>query len=197
MYDNQEATISFDAMKLEDFGKLQERYQTLGLAHRAGAMLADAKPALSMAETILGTLSSTVKTKQLFDSIRKNSLLIGKMRPSDAKVTLMDNGNDFIDVTRKKIAAWRKTMERLSMGEGIVVENSQEFISSREPVCAAIGSVTALSNYLSVVQIAIGELVKTDADNAPYYNSMITKIRRCATLISDCENASCLTAQVH
>lgn len=192
-----EARTGFDAMKLEDFGKLQARYSALGLAHRAGAVLADAKPALVMAEDILAGLGSGGKSRQLFDKLRKNSPLVARMRASDAKSALMDSGNDFLDVTRKKLSAWRKTIERLSLGEGIVVEGNREFISSRDPLCAAMLGIASLSSYLSVVQLAIAEQAKAEPDAATYYQSLATKLRRCATLISDCENAGGLASVVH
>ena len=191
------APVSFESLRLEDFGALQARYHGLKLTHRAGAMLADAKPALQLAEEILQSLGQGSKTKQLFERIRKNSALIAKMRPSDAKTALLDGSVDFMDVTRKKIAAWRKTIERISLGEGIVVENSQEFLSSSNPLCAAVLSVGSLSHYLSVIQLAIAEQAKQDSANAVYYQSLTTKLRRCATVISDCESASSLSSLVH
>lgn len=190
-------SVSFESLKLEDFGVLQARYSTMKIAHRAGAMLADAKPALAMAETILNQIGSSGKSRHLFEKLRKNNALIAKMRPSDAKTTLLDGSIDFMDITRKKILAWRKTIERLSMGEAIRIENDREFISSRDPLCAAILSITSLCNYLSVIQLAIIEQAKTDPENAPYYQSMVTKLRRCAIVISDSENAARINAMVH
>jgi hypothetical protein len=116
-------------MQLVDFGELQTRYQAMRLASRAEAVLKDAEPALHTAENILSTLASQPKMKHIFEGIRKNQALIAKMRASDAKTMLLDGGNDFIDVTRKKLSAWRKTMERLRQGEGIISENNREYIA--------------------------------------------------------------------
>lgn len=184
-------------MKLEDYGVLQARYHSLGLAHRAGAMLADAKPALTMAESILGSLGGGAKSKPMFDRLRSNAALTGKMRASEARTALLDPSVDFLDVTRKKLSAWRKTIERISMGEAIVVVNQREFISSNDPLCAALMGVSSLSGYLSVVQLALAEQARADSENASYYNSLVAKLRRASTLISDCENAACITSLVH
>lgn len=197
-YDNsRQASPGFDSMKLEDYGLLQERYRALGIAHRAGAMLADAKPALTLAENIIAAMGSPSSTRPLFEKLRKNTVLTGKMRSSDAKTSLLDGSVDFLDLTRKKLASWRKTIERLSMGEAIVMEGGREYISSRDPLCAALMGASSLSGYLSVIQLAIAEQGKADPENASYYNSLVTKMRRCATLISDCENAAGITGMVH
>src|SRR4051812_39047316 len=89
---------SIMSMKLVDFGQLQERYQSLKPASRAAAVLTDAEPALAAAERILKDLSSQAAIKQAFDTIRKNSLLTGKMRPSEAR-TMLTEGEDFIEGT--------------------------------------------------------------------------------------------------
>jgi hypothetical protein len=61
----------------------------------------------------------------------------------------------------------------------------------------ALTSVSTVSNYLSIVQVAVAELAKIDSNNAFQHNSELTKIRRCATLLSDCENAAGFTTVVH
>lgn len=196
-YQAPEAPASFEAMKLEDYGALQARYHSLKLSHRAGAMLADAKPALAMAETILSALANMPKSKQLFDKLRQNAQLVGKMRPSDAKTTLIDSSADFLDITRKKLSAWKKTIERISMGEAIIVEGEHEYISSRDPLYAALLGICSLSSFLSIIQLAIAQQAKNDPENSSYYNSMVTNMRRCCTLISDCENAAGMARLVH
>src|SRR5688572_3003870 len=97
------------ALPLEDFGALQKRYQSLSLPERAKAVLSDAKPALFMADQVLGHLHSQPKIRTVFDEIRKNSVLTSKMRPSEARNVLLDGNADFIDHTRRKLQAWRKT----------------------------------------------------------------------------------------
>jgi hypothetical protein len=185
------------AMQLADFGELQARYQALSLSTRAAAVLKDAEPALQTAEQMLAALANHPKTRHIFDNIRKNQALMGKMRPSEAKNMLLDGSNDFIDVTRKKLSAWRKTMERIGQGEGVITEKSREYISSQVPLAMALASVATVSSYLSIVQVALGELSKIDSKNAFQHNSMLAKIRRCATLLSDCENAASFTTVVH
>lgn len=190
-------TAAPEGMKLEDFGKLQERYQRLGLADRAQAVLIDAEPALQAADRILASLAATPKVRPVFDGIRKNHALTGKMRPSEAKNMLMDANSDFIETARHKLAAWRKTMERVSKGEGIVQENSREYIPNHMPVAVALASVCSASGYLAIIQLALGELGKADNRHATQYASDLARIRRCATLLSDCENASAISALVN
>lgn len=184
------------AMPLPDFGQLQERYQALKLARRASAVLADAQPALEAAEECLATLSGHKEIKRAFDSLRKNSLLTGKMRASDAKTTLAE-GVDFLEATRHRLSAWSKTMERLSRGEGIANENNKEYIPQSEPLAMAITGNGALCSYLSILQVIIGELAKLDKERGPAFASMGAQMRRCATVLSDCEHASGISTMVH
>src|SRR5690606_37331956 len=84
------ANTPLDAIKLEDFGKLQARYQAMQLSPRAQAVLADAETALKTADRILANLGNHKRIGEVFDSIRQNSVITGKMRPSEAKNMLMD-----------------------------------------------------------------------------------------------------------
>jgi hypothetical protein len=188
---------SLEAMKLEDFGKLHERYQGMRLAKRAEAVLADADVALRTADRLIANLSAHKNIAGVFEHIRKNIVIIGKMRPSEAKNILLDDNNDFLDVTRHKLAVWRKTMERISQGEGIVSERTGEYISSNVPLAMAIASASTVTNYLSIVQLCYSELAKMEAENAQKFNMDSAKVRRCSTMLSDCENAACFSAMVH
>lgn len=187
---------SLEAMKLEDFGALQARYQALKLARRADAVLHDADVALRTADKLIAMVSSNKKIEEVFERIRKNSVTTGKMRPSEAKNILMDSANDFLDVTRHKLAVWRKTMERISQGEGIVSERSGEYISGNVPLAMAISSASTVTSYLSIVQLAYFELSRLDIENAHKYSMDSAKVRRCSTLLSDCENAASFTTTV-
>jgi hypothetical protein len=182
---------------LEDFGALQARYQPLPLSKRALAVLRDAEPALTTCGKLLNELSQQPAVSQVFDTVRNNPLLIGKMRPSEAKNALMDKGSDFIAVVAHKLGAWQKTMERIGAGEGILVENKKEYIQGDAPVAIALLSVSALDAYLAVIQVALAEMAKVDAASASHYQSTIAKIRRCATLLSDYDSASALRAVIH
>jgi len=185
------------AAPLEDFGHLQERYQSLGLARRAATVLLDAEPALQTADRLLTSLAAHSKITPAFDRVRKNHVLTGKMRASEAKNLLVDDNDDFIEATRRKLAAWRKTMERLAQGEDIVSGQDKEYIPSTAPLALAIAGIASISSYLSIVQLALAELVKIDARNAKRYTSSMAEIRRCATLLSDCEHASGIHTLVH
>jgi len=178
---------------LEGFDVLQSRYQALGLAGRAQEVLKDAEPALQAAEHVLNLLSEHPSSKKLFTGLRGNSLLIGKMRASEAKNMLMDASCDFIEGTRHKLAAWRKTIERLGSGEAIMSEGGKEFIPGHAPLALALIGNACVSNYLSIIQLAFAELAKTDST----YSATISEIRRCATVLSDCEVASGIDKLVH
>jgi hypothetical protein len=184
-------------LALEDFGALMARYQPMPLAKRALAVLHDAEPALKTCEQLLTELSGHAKIAQVFDAVRKNPALTGKMRPSEAKNVLMDTGSDFIASVLHKLGAWQKTLQRIGQGEGVAMQNDKEYISSDMPVAMALFSVNALDSYLAVIQLALMELEKTDAKNATQHKSSIAKIRRCATLLSDYDNASALRAVIH
>ena len=187
-------SVHLMSVPLPDYGQLQKRYQALKLAERAQTVLIDAKPALKTAEEILRTLAATHNMKQLFVKIRKNTVLSDKMRPSDAKNLLSDPGNDFIEGTLHKLAAWQKTMSRVAAGEDIFCKNDKEFISFNSPLSLAIAGTSGLSNYLSIIQVALMELIKTDNKNAERYRTTIAEVRRCGTILSDCENASGISA---
>ncbi len=178
------------ALAVTDFGKLQARYQALAVAARAQAALEDAKPALQAAQSILDALSPNPKAALAFDHIRKNPAIVGKMRASEAKTALMDPGNDFIQATTHKLAAWGKTMERVGQGEGVVKDAKREYIPAHMPVAAAVATMNTASGYLAVIHLALNEISKIDSKHAGEHQASAAKIRRCATLISDCETAS-------
>lgn len=190
-------SASLASLKLEDFGQLQARYQALSIAERAKAILVDAKPALEVAQRIVATLAAQDDSKKIFDAIRNNSMLIGKMRPSDARIALSDKSCNFLDETARKLAAWQKTMERLSQGEAIGTQGGKEYIKSDEPLALSVSSAGSISSYISVVQLALMEISRKDKSNASKYASMIAEIRRCSTVLSDYENASLFHALVH
>lgn len=184
-------------LALMDFGALQTRYQALPVAARAQAVLTDAEPALKAAQAVLAGLAADAKTAKAFDALRANAALTGKMRASEAKTALMDAKNDFLDVTQHKLASWRKTAERLTQGEGVTKDNKGEFIAADQPVAAAVAAMGAAGGYLSVIQLALSELAKADKKHAGKYQADVARIRRAATLISDCETASGIGALVH
>lgn len=183
------------AMKLEDFGELQARYKAMKLAERGKAVIAYAEPALQTADRMLAELAGH-DMKKIFAAIRKNAAIAGKMRPSGAKNMLMDASSDFLEGTCHKLAAWRRTMERVSQGEDIVSDKGREYIPMDAPLALALHGIADISSYLSVIQLALMEMAKQDAGNADAHRSAINSIRRCATLLSDCENASGIAASI-
>lgn len=189
---------SLNALKLEDFGNLQKKYQSMSLPQRAQTVLSDSDLALRTADRILSQLSSNPRIDEVFERIRRNSTVMGKMRPSEAKNILIDTTADFIDVARHKLAVWRKTMERISQGEGILYDHHRkEYISSHVPLALAISSASMACVYLSVIQLVYHELEKLDSKNEQHYKQEAAKIRRCSTFLSDCENAACFREIVH
>ncbi len=183
-------------MKIEDFGLLQARYQPMKVSARAKAVLEDAQPALQVAERVLNALSSLTETKASFDKLRKNGMLMGKLRPSDARVALMDSSCDFIKETTRKLATWRKTLERLAAGEGVGADSQKDYIRSDEPVALAVAGAIGISNFISIVQLALMDISKLDSKNAATYSVMTAEIRRCATVLSDYENAAAFQSLV-
>lgn len=189
---------SLAAMKLVDFGQLQARYQSMALALRAQSVLADAEPALDKAEQILQAISVHPHGKQAFTSIRKNVLQISRMRPSEARTLIMDSTTDFLDATRHKLAIWRKTMQRIADGEDIVKDGGgKEYIPANAPLALAIIGCSGISNFLSIIQLALAELATLDREQASAHASSVAQLRRCATLLADCEHASLIQAMVH
>jgi hypothetical protein len=186
-----------EMFKIQDFGSILDRYQALPLAGRARVMLDDGRYALDVAEKIVKEVAEHDAVKTLFDRLRKNAMLLGRMRPSEAKNALQDHGSDFPAVTIQKLAAWAKTAERLSEGEGIVTGKGGEYIPGNQPVAAAIMSMCSLGGYLSVIQLALDELCRMEPEKKMHYQSNIVKIRRCATMLADCEHASAVGLAVH
>lgn len=184
-------------LKIEDFGELQARYQAMRLSDRAKAVLSDAEPALKTAERIFSELGANDACKQVFEKLRKNSALIAKLRPSDARVALMDGSCDFLKETQRRLATWRKTMERLAGGEAITSSGNREYIRAEEPLAIAIVSALGISSYISIVQLVLMELSKSDEAAKLKFASMTAEIRRCATVLSDYENASSFEKVVH
>lgn len=181
------------ALKIEDFGAMQARYQAMPITSRASAVLADARPALAVAEHILSAISSHAKLKQAVKHLRANHMLIAKMRVSEAKTVLLDDSNDFIQTTQQKLAAWRKTLSRIADGQ-MKATPIQDNLP--EHLAVAMAGIVSVSAYLSILKLIVPELAKLDAARAQEYESMLVEIRRCATVLSDCECASGLNSVV-
>ena len=184
-------------LQIEDFSLLLSRYQSQNLARRATMVLLDAKPALLVTQKVVDALAANKHLAQALKNIRGNSALIAKIRPSEARNALLDADNDFIKATRNKFAAWSKTLERLSQGEGIEKENGREFIPCSTPVASAVMGNACISNYLAMMQLVLSELVKIDSANAELYAPLVAENRRCATILSDYENASAIASSIH
>lgn len=177
------------SVSLQDFTAMQERYQALPLAARAKAALDDAQPALELAEDVLKALAKQKETAAALANLRKSAALLGRLRPSEAKNHLMDSGNDFLQSTLHKLAAWHKSMARLSGGEGIVKDGLKERMAPDAPLTLALIGSGGASNYLSIIQLVLGELVRLDGANASQYAKVTAQIRRCSTILGDCEAA--------
>ncbi|NBO19856.1 MAG: hypothetical protein EBV03_11680 [Proteobacteria bacterium] len=149
-----------------------------------------AQPALELAEDVLQLLAKQKEAAQALANLRKSPALLARLRPSEAKNNLMDTSNDFIQSTRHKLAAWHKSMQRLSSGEGIVQQGGRERMAPDSPLALALIGNSGASNYLSIIQLVLGEMVRLDGDNASQYAKVTAQVRRCSTILSDCEIAS-------
>lgn len=185
-----------DPLPLQDFGKLLERYQPMTVNQRARAVLEDVKAAHDAAESILVELAKHAKMKVALEHLRKNVVVMGKIRASEAKNALMEEGGDFLATTRNKLAAWIKTMDRIAQGEGISKDKGDEFIARSEPVAIALFSLSATGGYLSLIQLALAELAKIEPERTSQHQSTAVHLRRAATIMGDCEAASALAACV-
>ncbi|MDE3016660.1 MAG: hypothetical protein KGI29_07080 [Pseudomonadota bacterium] len=188
---------SMVAVPLRNFSELQARYEPLGLAARAGAILADAQTALEAARRIFKALEQHPAIPQAFMQLRDNHALHGRLRASEAKSLLLDGHDDFIEAARGRLSAWEKSMERLSRSEGIARRHSTEYIPGDAPLAIAIAGSANLSHYLGIVQLAIGELIKLDGKHTGQHLSTAAELRRCATVLSDCEDASGIRTVIH
>ncbi len=175
-------------MQIENFGEMQSRYQMLPLPNRALAVINDAEPALTTAQRILKNLSAQAKISQAVANLRSNGMIIGRIRASEAKSALMDEAVNFIQATDQKLALWSKTLHQIAAGKAKAV-----LVKDMVPEHLSIPGV---SGYLSLIKLVIIELSKIDKNNSDSYSSMLGEIRRCATILSDCECASELNSVV-
>ncbi len=169
-------------MKIENFGELQARYQMLPMANRASAVISDSEPVLTAAQHILTNLSKQPKLQQAISNLRTNTATISRIRVSEAKTALLDDSVDFIKVASQKLEIWRKTLENIATGDA-----KATLVKDKLP---EHHSVASGSGYLSLIKLIIMELSSIDKDNTSTYDSMLTEIRRCTTILSDCECAS-------
>lgn len=191
-------TPSLVSIPLEDLNLLQARYKPMGLAARAGAVLRDAAPALETAERILAKLEEHKQVGKAIEKLRADHSLIHRMRSCEARNVLLDDKSDFIQASRNKIASWRKTMQRVADGEGVLVNGGgKEYIPSSDPIAMAIFGISHLGHYLSIAQLIIADISKSDNSLADEWKAAVAEMRRCATVISDYEFAAALTGQVH
>ncbi|MEQ1706597.1 MAG: hypothetical protein ABL867_11600 [Rickettsiales bacterium] len=170
------------AMKIESFDDIQARYQMMPLANRAMAVISDAKPALNCALLILRELAKEGDTRQAITNLRHNAAIISRIRPSEAKTTLMDKSVDFIKTAENKLMQWHKTLDLIAHGnaKATLVTNRHS-----EQHC-----VVSVSSYLPLIKLVIIELSALNKNNIDTYNKMLAEIRRCTTILSDCECAS-------
>lgn len=178
----------FNAMKIEKFGDMQTRYLALPLNGRALAVLSDVEPAFSVAKQILESLQHNVNIGKAVANLRGNSLVVSRIRSSEAKSALMDETVDFVKTTIHKLEKWQNIVKQIAQGKtkAYIVKNNipEQFV------------VAGGSGYLSLLKLVIPELAKLDANNKRDYDLMLGELRRCATILSDCECASELNSVV-
>ncbi len=175
-------------MKIENFGELQARYQMLPMANRASAVISDAEPVLTAAQRILANLSKQPKLQQAISNLRNNTATISRIRASEAKTALLDDSIDFIKVASQKLELWHKTLGLIATGD-----TKATLVKDKLP---EHHSVASGSGYLSLIKLILMELSSVNKDNRSEYDSMLAEIRRCTTILSDCECASELNSVV-
>lgn len=178
----------FPVMPINNFGDLQMKYLSLSVPNRAAEVLSDAEQAFNIISDILAELAKEQKTVQAISNLRKNDLIISRIRPSEAKSMLMDDSLDFINLTSKKLSNWYKFLQSVSNG------NARATIIQRNLLGQY--SITSISNYLALVKLIIPEITKLDSANKDNYDSILASLRRAITIISDCEYASELNSVV-
>ena len=178
----------FPVMPINNFGDLQMKYLSLSVPNRAAEVLSDAEQAFNIISDILAELAKEQKTVQAISNLRKNDLIISRIRPSEAKSMLMDDSLDFINLTSKKLSNWYKFLQSVSNG------NARATIIQRNLLGQY--SITSISNYLALVKLITPEITKLDSANKDNYDSILASLRRAITIISDCEYASELNSVV-
>lgn len=184
------SSLQTRALNLHDFGALQARYQAMSLKTLAASMLEDAAPALELAAEILEHMGTHPLSTKAIASLRGNAALMGRLRPSEAKNQLIDSSVDFVEAAQHKLAAWKKSLERVASGEGVTGADAKERLKSDSPLAVALMGPSGISHYLSVIQLALGEMVRLDDKHSSQYAKVTALLRRCSTVISDCESAS-------
>jgi len=182
MHEQIGSNMDFPVMKIENFGDMQTRYKTMRLNDRAKAVIDDADAAVTLTKNILGELEKSKQTAEALSKLRNNAFIISRIRTSEAKSALMDESVDFIKTSYQKLVKWQKTLEHIAQGKTkavIVKETVPEHLT-----------VAGASSYLALVKLVIQELIKLDEKNKEKYDSMLAELRRCTTIISDCEYAS-------
>ncbi len=178
----------FNIMKIENFGDMQARYLSLPLSSRASAVLSDVAPAFSISRNILEFLQHNPEIAKAVANLRNNALVVSRIRNSEAKSSLMDETVDFIKTTSQKLEKWQNILQQIAQEETkayIAKDNiPEQFI------------IVSGSSYLSLLKLVIPELIKLDAKNREKYESMLAELRRCTTILSDCECASELNSVV-
>jgi hypothetical protein len=169
-------------MPIANFGDMQARYQIMPIASRALAVLSDAEIALTTTKRILKELAENSKFSQATANLRQDYFLTSRIRAGEAKTAFMDDCIDFIQITTNKLIQWHKTLWLISQGKTkatIMKENIPNHLS-----------VTGATEYLALIKLIIPELSKLDDNSSTNYNTMLAEIRRCTTILSDCECAS-------
>jgi hypothetical protein len=169
-------------MKIGNFGEMQMRYQLMPLASRASAVISDAEAAFAIVKRILIELSTDPKRIKAVASLRNNSIIVSRIRPSEAKTVFMDESVDFIQTSLQKLEGWKQILQNIAQGKTqatVIKDNFSQHVA-----------LTGASGYLAIIKLIIPEFVKRDKTNEDGYNSALAELRRCTTILSDCECAS-------
>lgn len=175
---------------LTDYSKLQSRYLGLDLISRAQKVYEDAQAAVTLSQELIEVISQLPESKKALTLIRNDAQLVGRLRNSEAKMVLMDSNADYFSVCKQKIAAWHLAISRLIQKEDVIEMNGDLVVPADSALGTTLTMHQGVSCYLAILPVVLGELSQLDAANASQYAKTTAQIRRCGTLISDCETAS-------
>ena len=170
---------------LSDYGELQTCYAGMSPVERAQAVYDHAEPSVRLALGLLDVIAGLPDCHTAITQLRANDEIMRRLRHNEARATLLDAKVDYLAVCAQKLLAWHQAIRRVAIGEAVNTDNALGII---------LQAHQGVSAYLSLVPLILGEMSHIDAQHASQYAKATAQLRRCATMISDCETASDIMA---